>query len=193
MNYRNYDEVLNKLKKNREYHQCFLELLEKIEIRRKKDGTHFVNKSQTFFNAKYTGNVDNTIKFPELQVTGRTKSGIWETFSIRCYVYEEDLPIDDERRKQVISGGYTKDCYNFTTDEIIEQIEKEKKIQKQYIENYDKQIDASKKIFDEVSEKMNELSEFIKKSTYEFRNDERKIYPSSLEYALQDYVKDNIR
>lgn len=190
---RNYDEILKKLETNREYHVCYLELLEKIEIKRKKDGSHFQNKNQTFLNAKYTGNIDNTIKFPELQITGRTKSGRWETYTIHCYLYVDDMEKDDIRREKALSGGYTRDCYNLTTDEIIEKIESEKEFQKQCIANCDEQIRKSKVIFDEVEKKVNSLNEFIKLATKDLRNDERKLYPSSLEYALQDYVKDNIR
>lgn len=193
---RNYDEILKKLETNKEYHECFLELLEKIEIKRKKDGTHFQNKNQTFINANYTGNVDNTIKYPELKLVGRDKRGIWQEYSINCYLFADELPKDDERRNKALTGGYTRDCYNLTTDEIIEKIESEKEFQKAYIKQYDEQIENSKRIFDVVSAKVQELSELIKSETDCFRElspTGKKIYPSSLEYALQDYVKDNIR
>lgn len=188
---RNYDEVLNKLEVNREYHRCFLELLENIQIKRKKDGTHFANKNQTFINANYinnTGVVYKTNEYPELKLVGSDKKGIWQEYSIYCYIYADELPKDDERRKEPVHG--LRQTIILTTDEIIEKIEQEKERQKEYIKQYDRQIEESGKIFDLVSEKLEDLKNTLYESTKEFR--EREYNKSSLEYALIDYIKYNL-
>lgn len=193
---RNYEEIIKKLEENKEYHNCFLNLLNKIEIKRKKDGSHFVNKNQTFVNANYTGDMNNTIIHPELKLCGQDKNGKWETYSIYCYIYCDELPKDDKRREKGISAGWSRDTYILTTDEIIERIEAEKERQKKYIEGYNLQIERSKAIFNKVDEKLKELRNLIKDETEDLRECNscgKPIFPSSLEYALQDYIKDNIR
>lgn len=194
-NIRKYDDIVKHLEKNRNYHKFFLELLENIQINRKKDGTHFANKNQTFVNANYTGNIDNTIKFPELKLVGRDKNGIWQEYSIYCYIFADELPKDDERRNKSLTGGYTRDCYNLTTDEIIEKIEQEKETQKRYIEQYNKQIEESGKIFDLVSEKLEELKTALFESTKDLKEVNSRgeaVFKSSLEYAMIDYIKNNL-
>lgn len=189
---RNYEEILKTLESDKMYQVCFLELLENIQIKRKKDGTHFANKNQTFENATYTGDMKDTIMHPELKVSGRDKNGNWRTYSINCYLFVEDMPKDDIRREKAIEASCLKSTYILTTDEIIEKIEEEKERQRSYIANYEEQIRKSKVIFEEVEKKVQFLKDLIKTTTYEFRNDEKKLYPSSLEYALKDYVKYNI-
>ena len=189
---RNYEEILKTLESDKRYHVCFLECLEKIQIKRKKDGTHYANKNQTFENATYTGDTKDTIMHPELKVSGRDIKGRWETYTINCYLFIDDMPKDDIRREKAIEASCLKSTYILTTDEIIEKIEQEKERQRSYIANYEEQIRKSKVIFEEVEKKVQFLKDFIKTTTYEFRSDEKKLYPSSLEYALKDYVKYNI-
>lgn len=186
---RNYDEIVKTLTEDLNYHKFYLELLEKIEIKRKKDGTHYQNKNQTFVNANYTGNIDNTIKYPELRLIGRDESGNWREYSINCYLFADELPKDDDRRNKALTGSYTRDCYNLTTDEIIEKIESEKEKQKAFIKNYENQIENSKQIFDEVVEKLDLLKLAIVRNCKQLRDDK---YTCSLEYALFDYVRTNI-
>ena len=129
---------------------------------------------------------------PELKVSGRDIKGRWETYTINCYLFIDDMPKDDIRREKAIEASCLKSTYILTTDEIIEKIEQEKERQRSYIANYEEQIRKSKVIFEEVEKKVQFLKDFIKTTTYEFRSDEKKLYPSSLEYALKDYVKYNI-
>ena len=188
---RNYDELLNRLENSRLYHENFLFLLEKVEIKRKKDGTHFQNKNQTFVNGRIEIKSYSDSFHPSFVVSGRGKDGKYTSYDIDAYIYEEDLPKDDERRKMCkSSASFMKKTYIMTTDEIIEKIEKEKERQKDYIKNYTKQIEESKKLFDMVSEKVQELRDCIKEGTKQFRDS---VFPSSIEYALSDYVKSSIR
>ena len=113
---RNYEEILKTLESDKMYQFCFLELLENIQIKRKKDGTHFANKNQTFENATYTGDMKDTIMHPELKVSGRDKKGNWRTYSINCYLFVEDMPKDDIRREKAIEASCLKSTYILTTD-----------------------------------------------------------------------------
>lgn len=190
---RNYEEILKTLESDKRYHVCFLECLEKIQIKRKKDGTHFQNKNQTFENATYTGDIKDTIMYPELKVSGRDIKGRYETYTINCYFFADELPKGDVKRKEPVYG--LRQTIILTTDEIIEKIEEEKERQKRYIKQYDKQIEESKKIFDIVSAKLEELKNTLNESVKDLKecNSEGKpIFKSSLEYALRDYIKYNI-
>lgn len=187
MSMRSFEDILKRLQESKEYHVCFLTLLENIKINRKKDGTHFKNKNQTFENAEYTGNIDGTITHPKLKIHGRDKFGVWQRYEIDCYIYLDTLPKDDKRREgRETVTSCLRNTYLLTTDEIIERIEEEKKRQKKYIENYDKQIDKSPQIFQKVNDKVKELKDVISSECEELRDNP---FKSTLEYALIDYVK----
>lgn len=190
---RKYDDIVKHLEGNRNYHKYFLELLESIQIKRKKDGTHFANKNQTFENATYTGDTKETVVYPKLEVSGRDANGIWRSYEIQCYFFADELPKDDERRKEPVHG--LRQTIILTTDEIIERIEQEKEKQKGFIKQYDKQIEESGKIFDLVSEKLEELKTALFESTKGLREVNSRgeaVFKSSLEYAMIDYIKYNL-
>ena len=189
-----YEEMLKKLETDRMYHENFLYLLEKVEIKRKKDGTHFQKKNQTFVNGRVEIKPYNDSFHPSFVVSGYGKDGKYTSYDIDAYMYVDDMRKanpDDERIQGMKNvNGIMRNTYLLSTDEIIERIEKEKERQRDYIKNYTEQIEASKKLFDIVSEKVQELRETIKENTKQFRNS---VFPSSIEYALYDYVKSSIR
>lgn len=193
---RNYVEIVKTLETNKEYHETVLNLLENIKVNRKKDGTHFKNKNQTFENATYTGNADNTITHPTLKVMGRGKDGNWVEIHIDCYINRDDLEKDDERRNSLVDCSPWQPVYLLTTDEIIEEIEREKEIHKRYIKEYEKQIEESGKIFDIISNKLEELKNVLYEQCKPLQTTGKRDlgfkYPSSLEYALKDYIKYNL-
>lgn len=193
-NVRCYDDVLKKLNDDLMYHKNYLELLEKIEIKRKKDGTHFQNKNQTFINGKVLIKSYNDSNHPSFQVSGYTSDGKYNSYDFDAYMYIDDMRKQnpDDIRIQGIenSSGYLRNTYLLNTDEIIEKIETEKKRQKEYIENYEKQISASKEIFEVVNSKIQDLKQTIYDSCKDLRDNN--VFRCSLEYALADYVKLNI-
>ena len=109
-------------------------------------------------------------------------------------MYVDDIrkqnPDDIRIQGKENSSGYLRNTYLLNTDEIIEKIESEKKRQKEYIENYEKQISASKEIFEVVNNKLQELKQTIHDNCKDLRDDN--VFHCSLEYALADYVKSNI-
>lgn len=193
---RNYGEIVKTLENNREYHKTVLNLLENVKVNRKKDGTHFKNKNQTFENATFVGNADNTITHPFLKVMGRGKDGNWVEVKIDCYINREDLAKDDERRNSLVDCSPWQPVYLLTTDEIIEEIEREKEMHTRCIKEYDKQIEESGRIFDIVSNKLQELKDAIYNECEPLQTTGRRNlgfkYTSSLEYALKDYIRYNL-
>jgi hypothetical protein len=191
----NYEDLVRELTNDLNYHKYFLELLEKVEIKRKKDGTHFANKNQTFVNGKVIIKSYNDSNHPSFEVSGICSDGKYRNYDFDAYLYIDDMrrKNPDDIRIQGIenSSGYLRNTYLLTTDEIIERIEKEKKRQKEYIANYEKQINASKEIFDEIAEKLDVLKNTIYENCKDLR--ENPIFRCSLEYALADYVISNIK
>lgn len=188
-----YDGILRKLEADRQYHADYLFLLEKVVVKTKKDGTAFKNINQNFENGRVEIKSFNDSFHPSFVVSGYSESGKYVSYDFDAFIYEDYLPKDDERRKKVVNrGGIFRNTYVFEVQDIIERLEEEKERQREYIANYDKQIAASKAIYDKVSEKLTELQEMIKTETFSLRDGEKKVFPSSLEYILKDFVKTNI-
>lgn len=191
---RSYEEIVRKLNDDLKYHKNNLELLEKVEIKRKKDGTHFQNKNQTFVNGKIVIKAYNDYNHPTFQVSGRTSDGEFNTYEFDAFMYVDDMKAknpEDERVKNLKSSdGFWRTTYLLNTDEIIEKIESEKEKQKKYIENYEKQISASKQAFDEVAEKLDLVKLAIIRNCKELRDNS--VFRCSLEYALINYIRTDI-
>lgn len=189
----NYDSILKKLQIDKDYYETMLECLNKVEIKRKKDGTHFVNQNQTFVNGKVVIPSYMDSFHPVFKVYGQSKMQGYLDFSFDCYIYTDNLKDDDIRKQKAKkANSWNRETYVFNTDEIIEEIEKQKEHAKYRIENYEKQIEKSKEVFDKVFSKLQDLKELIFNECKDLR-DEDKIFRCSLEYALTDYVKDNVR
>ena len=190
---RNYEEIVKTLTDDLNYHKFYLELLEKIEIKRKKDGSHFQNKNQTFVNGKVEIKSYNDSNHPSFVVRGTCSDGNFREYDFDVYLYIDDIrrKNPDDIRVQGIknSDGFWRTTYLLTTDEIIEKIESEKEKQKAFIKNYENQIENSKQIFDEIAEKLDLLKLAIVRNCKPLRDDK---YNCSLEYALFDYVRTNI-
>ena len=190
-----YEGLVRELTNDLNYHKYFLELLEKVEIKRKKDGTHFANKNQTFVNGKIVIKSYNDSNHPSFEVSGICSDGRYRQYDFEAYLYIDDMrrknPNDERIKETKDNDGFWRNTYLLTTDEIIERIEKEKERQKEYIANYEKQINASKEIFDKVTEKLDVLKNTIYENCKDLRED--KVFCCSLEYALANYVTNNIK
>lgn len=188
----NYECILKKLETDKDYYITMLECLNKVEIKRKKDGTHFVNQNQTFINGKIVIPSYMDSFHPVFRVSGQSKMQGYLSFDFDCYIYVDNLPETDARKQKAQkANSWNRETYLFTTDEIIEEIEKQKENAKHRIELYEKQIKRSKKIFDKVFDKVSSLKNLIYNECNDLRDD--KLFRCSLEYALTDYVKDSIR
>lgn len=191
---RNYENVKKTLETRKDYYETYLECLNKVEIKRKKDGTHFQNVNQTFINGKVVIPSYMDSCHPVFKVYGQSKMQGYLDFQFDLYVYIDTLPDTDERKtKGQKANSWSRETYTFTTDEIIETIEKQKEMCKCMIKNYEEQIKRSEKVFKKVFKKVQELKDLIYNDCKDLRDDDKKIFRCSLEYALTDYVKDNIR
>ena len=127
---------------------------------------------------------------------GRDKKGHWVEVGIDCYINRDDLEKDDERRNSLMDCSPWQPVYLLTTDEIIEVIEREKEIHARYVKECDRQIEESGRIFDIVSNKLQELKSAIYNECEPLQTTGRRNlgfkYPSSLEYALKDYIRYNL-
>lgn len=189
---RNYEDLRKKLEIDKDYYETMLECLNKVEIKRKKDGTHFVNQNQTFVNGKIVIPSYMDSCHPEFKVYGQSKMQGWLDFRFNCYVYADSLKDDDERKQKAKkANSWQRETYVFTTDEIIAEIERQKENAKHRIKLYEDQIEKSKEIFDKVHEKLQDLKDLIRDECRDLRG--KDFFRSSLEYALTDYVKTEIR
>lgn len=183
-----YEELLKVLQKDKDYYETYLEALNKVEIKRKKDGQHFVNQNQTFVNGKVVIPSYMDSYHPVFKVYGQSKMQGYLDFSFDCYVYVDNLKDDDERKQKAKkANSWSRETYVLSTDEIIQKLEEQKIFCKKRIENYNQQIKSSKKIFEKVNKKLCDLRKCIADSCYILREDEK--FPSSIEYALKDYIK----
>ena len=156
---------------------------EKVEICKKKDGSDFAIKSKSFKNAEYR------IRYgtPEINVYGRNpKTGSWADYSIDCYISENNLNKDDERRTKLESFGYFK-AYILTVDEIAEKIKNRIEILTRYIENIKAQIAECEVIYARFYDGLNNLIDALKNDCEKFRDDK---YKSNIEYAISETIED---
>lgn len=158
-----YEDILKRLTDYKKTHENHLALLEKVNILSKKDGTHFKNINQNFENGKV---VTKYISSQYFTMYGR-----------------------DEKNNFI---EYDFDVTDLTVEEIIQKIEDEKALNRKYIEQYEKEINASKKVFDIVNAKVQEISDIIVEETKEFRTGKYNS-PSSLQYAIEEYVQNKVR
>lgn len=158
-----YEDILKRLTDYKKTHENHLTLLEKVNILSKKDGTHFKNINQNFENGKV---VTKYISSQYFTMYGRDEKGNFIDF---------DFDVTDN-----------------TVDEIIQKIENIKQTEKNHIEEYERQINASKKVFDIVDKKVQEISDIIVEETKEFRTGKYSS-PSSLQYAIEEYVQNKVK
>ena len=185
---RNYEDLRKKLEIDKDYYETMLECLNKVEIKRKKDGTHFANQNQTFINGKVVIPSYMDSFHPVFKVYGQSKMQGCLDFSFDCYIYVDNLKDDDERKQKAKkANSWSRETYVFTTDEIIEEIERQKENAKYRIKLYENQIERSKKVFDKVHKRLQNLKDLIYTECKDLRDES--VFRCSLEYALMDYVK----
>lgn len=193
-NIRNYEEIVKQLKENKQDYENSLELLNKVEYKRKKDGTLFANINKNFENGRVEIKSYNDSNHPSFVVSGYVSSGNYAKYDFDAYMYVDDMRKanpEDERIKNIENtDGFWRNTYLLTVSEIEEKIEQEKVKLKSYIENYERQIEESGKIFDIIANKFEELKTVLYEECKPLRKGD--IYPSTLEYALQYYIKNNL-
>lgn len=189
---RNCDEIRKRLEGHKDYYETMLAGLESVKIKRKKDGTHFANVNQTFENGKvvipnYSDEFHKVFKY----YAKSEKQGYMD-FEFNVFVYTDALPDGDPRKEKGIStASFMRPTYTFSTDEIIAELEEQKEMARHMIEVYDGQLKALDTVFPLVESKLQELKDLIYSQCKDFR--EYPIYTSSIEYALYDFCKSNMR
>lgn len=189
---RDCEEIRKRLEKHKDYYETMLAGLENVKIKRKKDGTHFANVNQTFENGKVVIPNYSDEFHKVFQYYARSEKQGCMDFSFDVYVYTDTLPDGDSRKEKGIStASFMRETYTFNTDEIIAELAKQKGFARSMIKAYDGQLKALETVFPLVESKLQELKDLIYSQCKDFRDNP--IYASSLEYALHDFCKSNMR
>ena len=188
-------EILNKLIADRQYYIDYLYLLEKVKFCRKKDGSVFQNVNKNFENGKVIVKSYKDSFHPSFQISGYSESGKYCSYDFDAYMYIDDMrkqnPNDERIAGIKDTDGFWRNTYLLTVSEIEAKIEAEKQMCRDHIENYTRQIEKIEVVFPMVQKKMQELKTLISENCRELR--ENPIFTSSIEYALFDYIRTEIR
>ena len=182
---RNTDKIRHNLELRLDETQLEISLWEAVEIVRKKDGTDFARRAQSFKNATWKDNAEYNIGgyFPELSVTGRGKLGGWRTFTLYMYEYVDEMRKDDPRREKAnpkepcVRQTYTlsiAECYNRIKARIIQL--------RLYETALEKSLASLETVYNKFFDAIEEAMQNLKSDCFEFRTDDN--YPSTIEYQL---------
>lgn len=182
---RNTDRIRKNLEAKLDETQLEIRLWESVEIVRKKDGTDFVRRAQSFKNATWKDNGEYSIGgyFPEISVTGEGRIGGWKTFTLYMYDYVDEMRKDDPRiEKANPKELYVRQTYTLSVDECYNRI-KARVIQlRLYEESLEKSLASLEDIYNKFLDAIEDVMQNLKSDCFEFRTDDN--YPSALEYQL---------
>lgn len=188
------EDIKKRLEGYLEDYKLQLSLWEKVELVKKKDGSNFAYLTKSFNNATY-GNADwstNNLVYPKITVYGRSDKTGYRNYDLDCYLYLDDMKKAGDSRYtgQALTNGCVRAVYHLNADEIYQMIQDYIVHLKRTIARYEDQLKALEVVFPVINEKVQDLKATIKDLTSSYKDD---IFPSSLEYALYDYVKQAIR
>lgn len=186
----NKEDIQKRLSSYLEDNSLQLELWEKVQLLKKKDGSNFAIMSKSFNNATFTGG--NGMTHPKITVYGYSVHGGYRSYDLDCYLYLDDMKKNNDPRYtgQPLTYNCLRATYCLNADEIFQRIQDHIVSLKARIKCYEDQLAALDNIFPVIDEKVQELKALVKDLTSPYKKD---IYPSSLEYALYDYIRRSIR
>lgn len=170
--FRTLNDIQNDLQRTLNSLTFRCELLRNVQLRKKKDGTDFANKSQSFINATW---VEGGIpKVPRLIVSGYNEINRGgESYTIYCYYQDSDCSRSD-------TG-----IVAMTPDEVMQHIDSiltETEIQ---IQRYKAQLERLPAIYDDFSVAVQTAVKKLKDDCSDLRVDK---FPCTLEYRMLDYM-----
>ena len=182
----NLEEIVKKLQYNLEIAQLEFELWDKVTLNFTKSNENFKNLQKNFNNAAIHQENYEPSEYKEICVLGRDKKGYMQSFSLKCYEYEET----EYTKEKIEYETWRKPIYLLTVDGIITKIYERKDQLKKQIENYNKQIEIAPTVFENVQKQYTILGETINNLTKEVNDP--KYGTSSLKYLLRDYIETNL-
>ena len=182
----NLEDIIKKLENSLDYYQTELDLWGKVSRNYKKDGKSFENLSKNFNNAKIQQENYEPSDYKEICVYGRDKKGYCQTYSIKCYEYEET----EYTKTKIEYETWRKPIYILTVDGIFDRIQKRMDFDRERIDNLQKQIEIAPHLFEEVSNCLTTLEDVLENGTKSVSD---KYGTSSLRYALRDYITNNVK
>ncbi len=182
----NLNDIIRKLEESVDYYQTELDLWEKVTRNHKKDSGDFENLSKNFNNAKIQQENYEPSDYKEICVYGRNKKGYCQTYSIKCYEYEET----ENTKAKIEYETWRKPIYILTVDGIFDRIAKRIEMDRNYIDNLQKQIEIAPQIYDKVCNCLTTLHDVLENDTKCISD---KYGTSSLRYALRDYIITNVK
>lgn len=117
------EDMKNEIKKQIEDKNAKIAALEKVVIKKKKDGSDYKKLSQAIEGGKIIRDYINS-SYETVYIDVPYHGASYLTARIPAYGYQRDLPNADERKRDKFKCR-SNDTYFFTTDEIKEAIQKE--------------------------------------------------------------------
>lgn len=176
--YTSLDNIQTELRKRLDEIETKLSAWEKVERKRKKDGTSFSALSRNFVNATIHDN-QYTLKSVDKLITvcAWTKYSGWITDEIHTcesVKYEKNRKIADDR---IVKERFIEPYYIKTVDEIFEDIDSRIEYLKGQKRKIEDDLEASEKVFGEFKSKIDEALKELKASCNQ-----------SLYYLCRDYM-----
>ena len=182
---KNLEDVQNYLQRQLNQLRFELSLWEKVELLKKKDGSNFQFISKSFKNATYQCNFSNLLDYPTINVEGFNEfNKIYESYSLYCYQYVNEMSEDDGRKTQGIkSNSCSRSIYIFDADEIMNLIVTHIANTKTLIRRFEEQLDFSEAIYSKFIGKVKDVINDMKNDCKDFRVDG---CASCIEYLMID-------
>ena len=171
-----YNDILRTLENNLDRNETERDLWLAVTIVKKKDGSDFVNPTQSYKGATYHNKT--YCAEPILTVYGQTKRCGYVSYDLNACAYE-------------YGKGVTK---IYTPDEMKVQIDEHIKRLNARIESYKAQIARSKEVFEAFELELKTLLKHLKEDCLDLRipdKNGKREDPTSLEYACRDYMQKN--
>lgn len=184
---RQFEDIKNALERDINLAKFEKRLWEDVEVIKKKDGTDFAKRSQSFKNARWTVESWSDEFHPVLKVRGRDDKVGYQDFQLYCYLYADTLKKDDPRLEKAVKlPVFIRDTYIFTVDETRQLIRDRIQNLEQTISKLEEELRISKQVYDECIEGLKALGKKVKSWCDDLRTEDNM---TSLEYYISSVIE----
>lgn len=158
-------KIQEKLISQKEEFEAKLEAWEKVEVKTKKDGSDFKTLGKAIIGAKLQKEIPADNMHPYIEIYAKTASGKYITDSLPVFLYLDELPNTDERKKDYVRQ-FLRQTTNMHSTEIRESIDKKISYYKNCIENLEKQIPLTEKVYNNYVSAIEKANKQLDENSY---------------------------